>query len=54
MTHVKHVIHMKETPYEIKQILKSLHEDRKHMGLIHHVFLILSQSIFPTLSPKSV
>jgi len=28
MTHMKHVIHVKETPHEIKQILKSLHKDR--------------------------
>jgi len=26
MTHVKHVIHVKETPHEINQILKSLHD----------------------------
>jgi len=28
VTHVKYVIHVKETPHEIKQILESLHEDR--------------------------
>jgi len=28
VTHVKHVINVKETPQEINQILKSLHEDR--------------------------
>jgi len=28
MTHVKHVIHMKETSHKINQIQKSLHEDK--------------------------
>jgi len=30
---VKHVIHVKETPHEIKQILKSLHKDRNTWDL---------------------
>jgi len=28
LTHVKHVIHVKDTPHETNQILKSLHDYR--------------------------
>jgi len=49
----ENVINVKETPQEINQILKSIHEDR-HMGLMHHVFFILSLLMFPIISPKSM